>query len=295
MKYILTIILFFITLDIFGQNQIKLTILDNETKQPVPFASVFCKQKQFGIYADENGKFTVPSNIAFNDTLSISSVGYRTNHFIYISTTQDFYLKNTTNTLKEVSITPHGSEIILGSLKKSSHFVINLNQHKTRSELCFFMPNNNNQKGKVTSVSFYINEGGKPHSPFRIRIYNAKNGKPFQDLLTSNLVTQGGRKGGWLEINIEKYNIPFESDGIFISMESLYGLKQSSFYKVTNMKTGKIEIEYGQSLGLTDEFETAIAFQRKFNMEWQAFSQKFEMFSDKTFYPMIRAKIKLNE
>ena len=276
---------------LYGQS---ITIIDNE-KNPVPFASVLCERMQIGGYADEKGLFQLPPNIIVGDTLLISSIGYK-KHITPYNGEKEIILQSLTTNLSQVVISPKGNEITLGAKKKQSHFVASVNHPKQRSEIGLLLNNKREKAGKVISVSFYINGLNKPRTPFRIRIYSVTDDKPDKDLLLENIVVKGERKGGWLEINIEKYNVPFPEDGIVVSMESLYGFKKTSFYSTKNITTGKIETEYGQSLGLTDEFETAIAYQRNLNGTWAPFSVKFPSnISSAVFYPMIQIKIKTDE
>lgn len=52
-------------------------ILDAETKEPIPFATVVVKQIQQGVVADEYGKFLLDSLCEGEHTLMFSSIGYK--------------------------------------------------------------------------------------------------------------------------------------------------------------------------------------------------------------------------
>lgn len=274
----------------------RVVVLDRASKLGVPFASVYCKQKQIGLYTDEKGLFTVPIDLATSDTLSISSIGYVTDKFIIQEIDSTVFLNSNHTKLNEVVIVPKGQEVTLGALKQSTHFVQNINYTNLRNQIAFLIQNKNRIQGKIMSVSVYISPNNKPKTPFRLRIYEVKDLKPFQDIINKNIIVQASKKGGWVNISLEEYNIPIDDKGIFVAVESLYGMKKSSFYKVKNISTGNTDIEYGQSMGLTDEFETAIAYQRKFDEEWIPFSVKFpNHISTATFYPMIKLKVKQND
>jgi len=279
---------------VYGQNKIK--ILDFQTNVPIPYASVFNKKKQFGFYVNEYGELLVPNQISANDTLIVSSVGYETQRIIAGEFKSEIYLKSKTHILNEVKITPRGGEISLGSKKESTHFVVSINKPTLRNEIALLIKNDHRYRGKIMSISFYFSPQGKPKTPFKIRLYSIEEDFPKEDLLRKDLVALGNNKGGWTEIDLKGHNIRVDENGIFVSMESLYGLKKSSFYTVKNMSTGRTETNYGQSLGLTDEFETAIAYQRQFNGNWTSYNAKFPSHLSKaTFYPMMKIKIKLDE
>ena len=281
---------------VIGQTTAKVSVLDKDFKTPISNASVYFKQKHIGLYTDENGIFIVPNNLLNSDTVNISNVGYQTQSLTVGNLKSEIYLKSTATILNEVVIKPKGQEIVLGALKPSSHFVQSINQSNLRNEIAFLIENKNGYTGKLMSASIYISPLGKPKTPFRLRIYNSINQKPSLDILTKDVTVQGSTKGGWIEIDLSAHNIHLDQLGVFISMESLYGLKKSSFYHVNNMKTGKSELRYGQNLGLTDEFETATAYQRQFNDEWVPFHLQFpKHISTATFYPMMKIKVKLDE
>ncbi|MGD1892525.1 MAG: carboxypeptidase-like regulatory domain-containing protein [Cyclobacteriaceae bacterium] len=63
--------------------EIRGSILDVETKQPVPFATVMIKDTQKGVVADEQGKFLLDDLCGEEHDLVFSSVGYKsiTHHY----------------------------------------------------------------------------------------------------------------------------------------------------------------------------------------------------------------------
>ena len=49
-------------------------VYDNETKQPIPLATVIIKNTNFGVYTTEDGEFYINTALS-NDTLLISYIG----------------------------------------------------------------------------------------------------------------------------------------------------------------------------------------------------------------------------
>lgn len=67
------------SINIFAQTY-KITgiVKDKQSDEPIPFASAFSKNRQYGTLTDSIGRFTLRSNSTFlGDTLEITSVGYQ--------------------------------------------------------------------------------------------------------------------------------------------------------------------------------------------------------------------------
>src|SRR6188472_929061 len=80
---ILLLFTFVLTINSYAQEtftSIKGKLLDETSKQPIPYASIYIKGKAIGTTTNEEGRFLfhVPSGFA-NDTLIISVIGY--DHF----------------------------------------------------------------------------------------------------------------------------------------------------------------------------------------------------------------------
>jgi hypothetical protein len=72
--YILSILSFFLTLNANAQFVVKGKVLDVETLEPIPFATVFISNSSFGDVTDTNGFFEIPIP-AGNHELVISFMG----------------------------------------------------------------------------------------------------------------------------------------------------------------------------------------------------------------------------
>ena len=83
-------------------------VYDNETKQPIPLATVIIKNTNFGVYTAEDGEFYINTALS-NDTLLISYIGYYSDTVILSKQqSQKFtiYLKPQNFNLYEVVIKP---------------------------------------------------------------------------------------------------------------------------------------------------------------------------------------------
>ncbi len=85
-------------------------VIDNTTKQPIAFSTVFIKNTNLGLYTNEEGDFTISNASKFiKDTLVISSVGYQKKYIpfkaLFFDVVNKIYLDVATEKLEEVVIT----------------------------------------------------------------------------------------------------------------------------------------------------------------------------------------------
>ena len=96
--------------------EIRGSILDAETQQPVPYASVMIKRTQQGTVADEHGKFVLKQLCPIEYTLECSSVGYKpvAHHHDAHHGEPVIYMATTTSELESVVVE---GEAIVGDMQ----------------------------------------------------------------------------------------------------------------------------------------------------------------------------------
>ncbi|MEO1050508.1 MAG: TonB-dependent receptor [Bacteroidota bacterium] len=111
---------------------IKGSILDAETKKPVPFVTVTIKNSQRGILADENGKFLLDGLCEGEYTLLCSSVGYKqvTHHHDPHHDEPVIYMASAASQLESVVV--EGEEIV-GDMRSLSLDKIDRSQLATKT------------------------------------------------------------------------------------------------------------------------------------------------------------------
>ena len=105
-KLKITYLFLFLSITIFGQDFTG-TVLDKETKQPIPFAQVYFVDLKTGTETDQNGNFKVEQFFQKIIHIQIYSVGYKTiDQIVNIDTVkeQTFYLEHTHFELQEVLV-----------------------------------------------------------------------------------------------------------------------------------------------------------------------------------------------
>ncbi|HEY0740633.1 MAG TPA: carboxypeptidase-like regulatory domain-containing protein [Chryseosolibacter sp.] len=115
------------------QSEVKGTIIDAQTSQPIPYASILYKKSKIGTVADEVGNFAIQMQ-AFDDTLSVTAIGYRECSFRVTPRTPSADLKNISLTptpilLKEVMVTGEKLSAVSIIRKVIDRFEKNFTQH----------------------------------------------------------------------------------------------------------------------------------------------------------------------
>jgi len=231
-------------------------IRDSKTNKVIPFATVELMKEKLGVATDYQGKFQLQlQSDCLNDTLIISSLGYKTAHIEVKSLKSNFsnvsiLLDPVVYSLKEVEIIgiPIG-RYRLGNYEDTKKgyggWLTGL-----KSQIAVFMDCKKYKNSKIVNASFFIAKNtGKPETPFRVRVYNvdSKSGNPGDDLIHDNIIVHGKRKGGWLTVDLSKYNLKAPSSGYFIAMEWIDSGEQY-YYQTYINPLGKYVTNYGQSV-----------------------------------------------
>ena len=245
MKNIIFTILLFITIFLpfylFAQNiELKGQVVDKKSNEAIPYSTLLVQSLKTGTLADMKGayKLTIP-NGNDKDTVIISALGYEIKKMTLSALSKEkngiVKLNKKVYLLKEVVIKPKIPKIIN----------IGIHDKKPYSELIsrvfganigLFIENKLKIIGLLKSVSFYIRDEGMPTAPFRVRIYsvNPINKQPDVDLLNENVIVSGKKGGGWLKVDLSKYNIIFPKEGFFVMAEWIYSGDQYYYKKKTN-------------------------------------------------------------
>ncbi len=220
--------IFLISVGILNAQEIELAgIFRNEKNGAViPFATIEIMNKKIGIAADYKGNFNlkIPQS-CINDSLRCKSLGFETKWILVKTFQKDFSnvvinLTPVVYTLNEVEIFgPPAGKYRLGNYVKSTKgggFLTNI-----QTQLAVYMDSRKYNNARIVNASFYLSKGGKPETPFRVRLYavDSKTGNPGDDLIKDNIIIHGKHRGGWVTVDLSKYNLKAPGNGYFVSME----------------------------------------------------------------------------
>jgi hypothetical protein len=275
----------------YAQISLKGTILSKSDRKPIPYAIVSTKNASIGINANETGYFALTSTetLEENDLVVISAIGFVTLRLPYgvAKNLSDFLLEEKPVALEEVTVSRSGKpyKVWKGAEKGKSNESFG-GVTTSLKELGLRFPNFENLSGYIQKIGFYIMGSGKPQTPFRIRVYSIKNNAPDRDLLTQSITVKPKRGAKWLVVDVGQYSIPFESEGVVIAMEWLNTMDKAYAYEILYPKpdgSKEKRIEYGQYLGLTNEFRVPMGWYRLNSGDWKL----------SRLNPMIKAEIEV--
>lgn len=266
-KYVMKIKLFFrisflfVTMYCEAQVSEELTgyVYCDETRLPIQYATIELVDNNSGALTNKQGYFSIVlTEKNRKGLINIRLLGYKPisedlNKFIK-NKVDTIYLIRDTIDLTEITISSQQincpKEILGVSEKNNSAFCENVG-----NQIAVFCKNvNDNKKGKINSLSFYIKSGGKYNAPFRVRLYDVdENGLPGKELLKENLIVAANKKK-WFEIDIDSLNITIPKTGFFIAMEWIYTDESFHYLSEANRKKYSRQ-QYGQILGAVESKE----------------------------------------
>lgn len=245
-------------------------IVDEKTKEPIPFASIGLKEEQTGALTNEYGFFqmAMPQKNP-QDSLVIMALGYFRKAVLIKPgiKVQDMIIEVPKRAIELANVTVKGGKVKNLALGSNSNTPgEGMIQGMPGSQYAFFVKNEKGKKlGNVRSVSFYIGENGFPREPFRVRLYKADGNynSPNSDLLTENIVVSAPKGGEWYTVDLTQYNIEAPVEGFFVAMEWI--VSGDNFYTTNFMDN---YTPYGQILRPTFEFKEARTWNYTMGRGW---------------------------
>ena len=274
LQRVLAFVTFLLLLPALGmaqENRLSGRIVDQKTKEPIPFASIGLKEEQTGALTNEYGFFqmAMPEKNA-QDSLIVLALGYKRMAVLVKrgnANLADLIIEVPKRVVELANVTVKGGKVkdlSLGS--KAAAPGEGMIQGMPGSQYAFFVKNDKNKKlGNVRSVSFYIGENGFPREPFRVRLYKADGNynSPNTDILTENVVVSAPKGGEWYTIDLTPYNIEAPTEGFFVAMEWI--VSGDKFYTTNFMDT---YTPYGQIMRPTFEFKESRTWSYTMGKGW---------------------------
>lgn len=203
----------------YGQVVYKGNIINKQSKEKIPYASVGLVKENTGINANEDGAFVLVSDLNPNDTLIISCVGFETTQFPVnqLPANHVFEIAEKPLVCKPITLKNHYTKsVILNDYNDcgkndyaSAGAVFQIAQH-------FKTPETNSLLSEINICKRDEN------SRFRIRIYNKDtlSGMPSADLVDAIIEIKSAKK--YVRLNLEKYNIIIPEKDFFVAIEWLF-------------------------------------------------------------------------
>ncbi|MPS75097.1 MAG: carboxypeptidase-like regulatory domain-containing protein [Chryseobacterium sp.] len=194
------------------------TVLSKEDSKPVPYAKIGILSSNFGVQADENGKFQIQlENVSKDKELFVAVPGYKQ----FRSTVEDFvksnphniYLYEKVTNIQEVVITPQNyKEKNLGVNSKSKSMMFTPNMEKGNAvveETAVEFSSGKRLKINKINMNFSRFESTTPIK-VRYTVYDEKDGKPNNLILDNDIIatiSKDNLQDSTFSIDVSKENI----------------------------------------------------------------------------------------
>lgn len=231
----------FLPLLVSAQNQIILKgkVIDSTNNQPLAYTNIGVLGTSIGTISSPDGNFELYLSEEINPKTSIrfSYLGYTSQDFSIEKLTEIdnliIHLQKENLTLSTIEVRPKFLNTkTIGHKKTTPMRVTNFAISKQPSQnLGASIGRKFNIKADTAflqSFQFFIAFNNFEEVRFRINIYNLKNGKPYQNIHSNNIIaTLKNKKRGWIEIDLSDYNLQAKED-IAISLEWIYHSEKGS-------------------------------------------------------------------
>ncbi len=215
-------------LSISGFSQIQIKVLDAENKNPVQYAKLILKDKDYYKNTEENGEATLEKN---EEISGIESFGYE--NLVVTKQENMYFLPPKFKQIESIEITkPKFSENFkVGSAKQDNFGFMANNNSWNIVEL--FKKNFTDEKIFIKKIRIPTEvKKTKSDAVFNLVMYENINGKPSPQKLKNILVTC--KKGKNItEIDFSKNPITFPKEGLFIGVEWIINVQNHYLDKIT--------------------------------------------------------------
>jgi len=205
--------------------EIKGAVLD-EYRAPLAFANVFINETKVGTYTDEQGNFSLKTNIS-KGILLISHIGYKSDS-ISINRIKNTDSLNITlieypNIIRETTVVGNKrtSKRTLGFFDKRTNYTLSVGNGTV---LALFVRNDINEEGTIKKLMVKFKKvKNNPLIRFRLYANNGTGQGPGTEIPTKIAPIQLKTNKKKLVVDISDFNIPFPLEGIFVGVEIVNG------------------------------------------------------------------------
>lgn len=231
MKSVIILIFSILSQIIYSQTiEIKGKIID-VSNNAVPYVNIGVLNKPIGTVSDDDGNFRLSlQKEHLNDTLKISSLGYKSRIFLISKLAN----KNEPIHIELREQIQHLDEVVIYS-KNLKTYTKGRTKTNTNQKVIFAKPEMKNinlgseigrkfkldddKPSYLTQFKFFIKNNNFDFVKFRINVYTIKDNRPGKKLNTQNIFTSAENSyTGWIIVDLTSYNIVVQED-IIVAVE----------------------------------------------------------------------------
>lgn len=186
-------------------------IIDSKTNEPLEYVSVGIINTNFGTVTDSNGYFKFDATVKESSIVRISMIGYSPQKFSVKE------LRNNKNEIRLIETTIELSEIIIEPTKERKVGAMRSDRFsgwsgwgglRTRKGYeVGIMIDLGNKPVKVKNLNVLLKRQSFNKSVYRLHIRAIMDTLIMDELLTENIIFSITKESGWVEIDLESYNI----------------------------------------------------------------------------------------
>ena len=202
-------------------SQVTGTIVDKETRQPVPYANVGIVGKKVGTTSDTQGNFTIATS-ADTSRIVVSAIGYEP-AFVGVSTKKTtIELTPKQYSIKEVVVKPQKrTEVVVDKLTRKSSHSYSCSGFAYFNAKYFPKKDQYNQTPYLKRIRV-LTRSQVRGAKFNVRLVAAnEQGKPGEEIVTQNLIASAPRGKRIVTIDLREYHVKFPANGLFVVLEWL--------------------------------------------------------------------------
>lgn len=227
MRYLLIPLLFLIQ-SLQAQTTFSGKLIDSETNEPIPFASVGSKQTKIAVLTNEKGEFKLSlQKVIESDSIQFFAIGYfeYTVSIKELDHTKQFKLKTNAVSLEEVQVSAkklYNKRLGISSYdKRNCSGFIDLENNWKGVETAIRLPNSDHKRLQVKDFSFYIIKNTINDTlTFRLNFYSSNQYYPTRNILKKPIIFKTVIKQGEFKLDLMDYNI-IAYDDFYVSLECL--------------------------------------------------------------------------
>jgi hypothetical protein len=272
MKQLLVLIALLLSLQCAAQSRIFAGRVTDKEKRGIPYAVVAIKDRNEGVYTDENGRFAFTANADEVRAVVVSCIGYEPQEvsaeLVPVNDSMMITLKPKAVTMKAISVTGKKGKVredILGRSRK--HLPHDGECYRYYgAETAIKLAADTGHGGTLKHIFVYITGEGAFDTRFRVHVYRW-GALPGEELTDSNLVVQAKKGNSWVDVDVSRMMIPVDS-GLYVSVEWISGFGNTLIPQVSQ-KTPEVSYN-GQVPGITAGYgKPSRTYSRQpFSKEW---------------------------
>ena len=223
---------------ILSSAQIKGVVIDNATRMPIPYVSIWVENENNGTTSEENGKFEL--NVSEKSkTLLFSALGYEKKK-VSISKVMQVELIPSTIELQEVVITKRyaNRQIEIGETENS---FLQAYENGPRIDIKFFPYQSKYKRTKFIKQVVLNTDSRIEEAMLKLHFYKVdSSGFPGEEFLEKDFIVSVSKGVKKTLFNLIPFNLRMPKNGIFVGFERLKIEKnklETTTINSTNIKT----------------------------------------------------------